>query len=134
MQYPEVPHEGLVVLNTVGTQQWLTHTCTGEKCWLPESSERWSIHFQDGRGVIANSSGPTWIYGTQPLMQMTLHDDEDGSRFVLNHHDNRCLELVDLQQNFARHEFETCTPTAAVPAEAWELTVAAHSSPVFESA
>eukprot|EP00974_Lingulodinium_polyedra_P013187 1279279-Lingulodinium_polyedra.AAC.1 len=80
---PELPHEGHLHLCSGGPgQQWLAHSKTGEKQWLPSRApEEWSLHFSAGMGYIVCGSESMWCSGNKPLLKKSLHADPHGKLY-----------------------------------------------------
>eukprot|EP00974_Lingulodinium_polyedra_P037795 3624858-Lingulodinium_polyedra.AAC.1 len=59
---PELPHEGYMSLCSDGTSQWIAHSLTGEKSWLPSlpSGQEWSLHLANNMAFVARPSCSRW--------------------------------------------------------------------------
>eukprot|EP00974_Lingulodinium_polyedra_P026205 2528253-Lingulodinium_polyedra.AAC.1 len=87
-QFQELSHEGMLEVKGSAPTQWLVHSGTGEKSWLPPGPE-WQLALgQSGHGYIYRTVEgeqiTRWVSsGPQPLLKKSMHSD--GKRqFILD--------------------------------------------------
>ena len=128
---PEILHEGLITISSFGDRQWLSHSLTGEKCWLPQVPGGWELCHHQGWAYVRGSSESLWVSGERPLFQCSLHEDSNGKRFIRNRSEEKKTWLDVARREFTCWQLEINEPVVTTQAEMWEMKLPFEGNTVF---
>ena len=109
----------------------MSHSLTGEKCWLPQVPGGWELCHHQGWAYVRGSSESLWVSGERPLFQCSLHEDSNGKRFIWNRSEEKKTWLDVARREFTCWQLEINEPVAPQQAELWEMKLPFEGNTVF---
>eukprot|EP00974_Lingulodinium_polyedra_P094061 9115211-Lingulodinium_polyedra.AAC.1 len=84
-------------------------------------------------GFVKSSSESKWISGHDPLLQSSLHKDENDNMFIWNRKEAKKTWLDVLRREFCCWQLDINEPTVTKKTELWELKLPFEGSTMFFS-
>lgn len=118
----ELPHAGRLELQQLGDRQWLQDLVTGEQVNLAVASPAWVLKFHEGFGYIRSGTKARWLSGPEGLLTCTLHQTEDGRKFIKHKSSGESEWLSHVQRAFSHRRFSVVLPPARTASmRVWQL-------------
>lgn len=134
---PELPHTNYVSIHSSESgQQWVSHSLTGEKAWLPPG-QPWGLAFSgQGHAYIFRKEGGAdvvhWLSGgDQGFLHQSVHEDQDGRRFVKDNTTGDTMWYSDLLCKYEAKHVHIEVKEKSFLLEIYELKIRQASATIF---